>query len=87
MSDHSLRLHGRFGFLVRALFLPWQPQGATTPVQIRRVEGLRGSGAGKPRCSSRGRPGCRGTWWGRHKGAKYRFHLQFLTWFPRHRKM
>ena len=26
-------------------------------------KGLRGSGAGKPRCSCRGRPGCRGTLW------------------------
>src|SRR5574340_836584 len=43
-------------------------------------KGLRGSGAGKPRCSSPGRPGCRGTLWGRIKGAKYRFDLQFLTW-------
>ena len=25
-------------------------------------------------------PGCRGTLWGRIKGAKYRFDLQFLTW-------
>ena len=41
---------------------------------------VRGSGAGKSRCSSPGRPGCRGTLWGRIKGAKYRFDLQFLTW-------
>ena len=29
---------------------------------------------------SPGRPGCPGTLWGRIKGAKYRFDLQFLTW-------
>ena len=33
-----------------------------------------------PQCSARGRPGFRGTLWGRIKGAKYRFDPQFLTW-------
>ena len=61
---------------------PFQTKQGSRP-SCRDQEGGRGSEEvvpGKPRCSSPGRPGCRGTLWGRLKGAKYRFHLQFLTW-------
>src|SRR5574341_230051 len=60
-----------------------QSRGVGPPVEIRRSKGLRGSGSGKPRGSCPGRPGCPGTLWGRIKGAKCPFDLQFLTWdFP-----
>ena len=56
-------------------------QGIDPPVEIRRVEGAQRKWCRKTSVFlSRERPGCRGTLWGRIKGAKYRFDLQFLTW-------
>ena len=60
---------------------PFQTKQGSRP-SCRDQEGRRGSEEvvlENPVFLSRG-PGCRGTLWGRIKGAKYRFDLQFLTW-------
>ena len=53
-----------------------QSRGIDPPVAIRWGEGAQMRWCREPRCSPPVRPVCRGTFWGRIKGAKYRIALQ-----------
>ena len=58
-----------------------QSRGVDPPVEIRRLEGAQRKWCQKTSVLNSSETGMTGNFMGRIKGAKYRFDLQFLTWY------